>query len=137
MYIYQKASLLINCIIYTVSREEDLVLDVFSGSSKIYDITYERIFQVLFIFYSSLIFFESMQDLCYLTWLNYFFGWLGTTITCSLHKGRNCISIDNDPVQFNYIKQIISVVQIILNELQEVGLKKWEFSKTLVVKMSK
>ena len=137
MYIYQKASPLINCIIYTFSREGDSVLDVFSGSSKIYDITYERIFQVLFIFYSSLILFESMEDLCYLTWLNYFFGWLGTTITCSLHKGRNCISIDNDPLQFNYIKQRISAVQILPNELQEVGLKKWEFSKTLVAKMSK
>ena len=40
-------------------------------------------------------------------------------------------------MQFNYIKQRINSVQVIPNELQEAGLKKWEFSETLVAKMSK
>ena len=58
-------------------------------------------------------------------------------MACSLQKGINCISIDNDPLQCNYIKQRINVIQVLPNELQEVGLKKWEFSETLVAKMSK
>ena len=51
-------------------------------------------------------------------------------------KGINCISIDNDPLQCNYIKQRINAIQFIPDELQEVDVKKWEFSETLVVKMS-
>ena len=65
------------------------------------------------------------------------FWWLGTTITCSLQKRRNCVFIHNDSLQYNYIKQIINVIQVRPYELQEVGLKKWEFSETLVPKMSK
>ena len=49
---------------------------------------------------------------------------LGTTIACSLEKGRNCISIDNDPLQCNYIKQTNNAIQVLQDELQEVGLKK-------------
>ena len=77
--------------------------------------------------------------LLYVICLNYFFcfWWLGTTIACSLQKGINCISIDNDPLQCNYIKQIINAIQVLLDELQEVGLNKGEFSETLVAKMSK
>ena len=65
------------------------------------------------------------------------FWWLGTTIACSLQKGRNCISIDNYPLQCNYIKKRINAIQVLPDELQEVGLKKWEFSETLVAKISK
>ena len=54
-----------------------------------------------------------------------------------LTERRNCISIDNDPLQCNYIKQRINAIQVIPYELQEVGLKKGEFSETLVEKMSK
>ena len=66
-----------------------------------------------------------------------YFLLLGTTIACSLEKGRNCISIDNDPLQCNYIKQTNNAIQVLRDELQEVGLKKPEFSETLVAKMSK
>ena len=77
--------------------------------------------------------------LLYVICLNYFFcfWWLGTTIACSLQKGRNCISIDNDPLQCNYTKQRINAIQVLPDELQEVGLKKGEFSETLVAKMLK
>ena len=77
--------------------------------------------------------------LLYAIWLNYFFcfWWLGTTIACFLQKGRNCLSIDNDPLQCNYIKQRINDIQFLPDELQEFGLKKGEFSETLVAKMSK
>ena len=63
--------------------------------------------------------------------------WLGTTIACSLHKGRNCISIDNDPLQCNYIKQIFNAMRSLPHEMQEVGLKKEEVSESLVEKMWK
>ena len=52
--IYQNPQALINYLTDTFSREGDWVLDLFSGSYKISDITYENIFQVLLIFYSSL-----------------------------------------------------------------------------------
>ena len=52
-------------------------------------------------------------------------------------KGINSISIDNDPLQCNCIKKRINAIQVLPHELQEVGLKKWEFSETLVAKMSK
>ena len=70
---------------------------------------------------------------------NYFFclWWLRSVIACSLQKGTNCIFIDNDPLQCNQIKQRINVIQVLPDELQEVGLKKGEFSGTLVVNMSK
>ena len=63
--------------------------------------------------------------------------WLGTPITCSLQKGRNCISIDNDPLQSNYIKERINAIKFLPDEMQKVGLKKWEFHESLVAKMSK
>ena len=63
--------------------------------------------------------------------------WLCTTIAWALQKGRNCISIDNDPLQCNYTKQRINAIQVLPDELQEVGLNKGEFSETLVEKMSK
>ena len=63
--------------------------------------------------------------------------WLGTTTTCSLQKRRNCISIDNDPLQCSYIKQIINAMKVLLAEMQEFRLKKGEFSESLVEKMSK
>ena len=76
--------------------------------------------------------------LLYAIWLNYFFfWWLGTTVACFLQKGRNCISIHNDPLQCNYIKKRINAIQLLPDELQEVDLKKVEFSETLVAKMSK
>ena len=77
--------------------------------------------------------------LLYTIWISlfFFFWWLGTIIACSLQKIINCISIDNDPLQCNYIKQIIDVIQVLPHELQEVRLKKGEFSETLVAKMSK
>ena len=55
--IYPNPQALINYLIDTFSREGDWVLDLFSGSGKNFDITYENIFQVLLIFSSSLIFF--------------------------------------------------------------------------------
>ena len=48
--IYQKPQALINYLIDTFSRERDWVLDLFSGSCKILDITYGNIFQVLLFF---------------------------------------------------------------------------------------
>ena len=70
-------------------------------------------------------------------WLVFCFWWLGTMIACSLQKIKNCISIDNDPLQCNYIKQRINAIQFLPDELQEVGLKKTEFSETLGAKMWK
>ena len=67
----------------------------------------------------------------------FFLWWSGTTIACSLQKGRNYISIDNDPLQCNYIKQRVNAIPLLPDELQEVGLKKGEFSETLVENMSK
>ena len=52
-------------------------------------------------------------------------------IACSLQKIRNCISIDNDPLQCNYIKQRLNAIQVLPDELQEVDLKKGEFSETI------
>ena len=40
-------------------------------------------------------------------------------------------------MQWNYIKQRINSIQVLLGELQEVGLKKGKFSETLVAKISK
>ena len=57
--------------------------------------------------------------------------------TFSLQKGRNYISIDNDPLQCNYIKQRINDMKFLPDEMQEVGLKKGELCESLVVKMSK
>ena len=39
-------------------------------------------------------------------------------------EGRNSISIDNDPLQCNYIKQRINAIQFLPHELQEVSLNK-------------
>ena len=65
------------------------------------------------------------------------FWLLGTAIACYLQKGINCKYIDNDLLQCNYIKQRINAIQVFPDELQEVGLKKWQFSETLVANMSK
>ena len=46
-------------------------------------------------------------------------------------------AINNDPLQCNYIKQRINAIQVLPNELQEIDLKKKEFSETVVAKMSK
>ena len=54
-----------------------------------------------------------------------------------LTERRNCISIDNDPLQCNYITQRMNVIQLFLAELQEVGSKIWDFSETLVAKIPK
>ena len=54
-----------------------------------------------------------------------------------LTQRKKLYAIDNDPLQCNYIKQRINAIQVLPDELQEVGLKKGEFSETLVVKMSK
>ena len=48
--IYQKTQALINYFIDTFSSEGDWVLDLFSGSGQISDITYGNIFQVLLFF---------------------------------------------------------------------------------------
>ena len=48
--IYQKPQALINYLIDTFSNEGDWVLDLFSGSGQISDITYGNIFQVLLFF---------------------------------------------------------------------------------------
>ena len=48
--IYQNPQALINYLIDTFSREGDWVLVLFSGSGKISNITYERIYASLFIF---------------------------------------------------------------------------------------
>ena len=52
--IYQKPQALINYLIDTFSREGDWVLDLFSGSGKLSDITDENIFQILLFLYSLL-----------------------------------------------------------------------------------
>ena len=64
--IYQKSQALINYLIDTFSREGYWVLDLFSASGKIFDITYESIFQVL-LFFLCLIIFLKYAYLCYLT----------------------------------------------------------------------
>ena len=64
--IYQNPQALINYPIDTFSREGHSVLDLFLGSCKIYDITYESIFQVLLFFFFFIIFFKY-ASLCYLT----------------------------------------------------------------------
>jgi len=52
--IYQKPQALINHLIDRISSEGDWVLDLFSGSCKIYDIIYKSIFQFLLFFNSSI-----------------------------------------------------------------------------------
>ena len=47
------------------------------------------------------------------------------------------ISIDNDPLQYNYIKHKINAMKVLPDEMQEVGLKKGEFHESLVAKMLK
>ena len=56
--IYKNPQALINYLIDTFSREGDWILELFSGSGKISDITYDIIFQVLLFFSSSLLFFK-------------------------------------------------------------------------------
>ena len=41
-----------------------------------------------------------------------------------LTKGRNCIYIDNDTLQCNYIKQRINAMKFLQDKMHEVGLKK-------------
>ena len=64
--IYQKPQALINYLIDTFSSEGDWVLDLFSGSGQISDITYGNIFQVL-LFFIIHYFFLKYASLCYLS----------------------------------------------------------------------
>ena len=68
--IYQKPQDLINYLIDKFSSEGDWVLDLFSGSSQISDITYGNIFQVL-LFFLLLIFFKVCFFMLFV--LNIFF----------------------------------------------------------------
>jgi hypothetical protein len=56
---------------------------------------------------------------------------------CFLQKWRNCISIDSDPIQCSFIQQRINVIPSLPEEMQEVGLRKGDFSESKVEKMSK
>ena len=92
--IYQKPQALNNYLIDTFSKG-DWVLDLFLRLGNIYDITYETSVINIYRYY---IFFLIYVSLCYLILFFLCMWWLGTWITCSLRKGINCISIDNDPL---------------------------------------
>jgi hypothetical protein len=56
---------------------------------------------------------------------------------CFLQKGRNCIAIENDPMQLSFIQQRINAIPTLPDEMQEVGLGKGDFSEPKVTKLSK
>lgn len=114
-------------MIVTFSSEGDWVLDLFSVLGIIYD--HENIFQSL-----SYFIYNCLQ---YILSLFIDIWWLVTTLACSLQKGRNCISIENDKLQCEFIRQWVNAIQTLPDEIQEVGLKKEYFSESLVAKMSK
>ena len=63
--------------------------------------------------------------------------WLGTTLACCLSKGRNCIAIEKDPVQWKFIQQRINALEFLLDVKQEVGLRKGDFNESRVGKKEK
>ena len=71
--IYQKPQALINYLIGTFSSEGDWVLDFFSGSGQISDITYGNIFQVL-LFLLFIIFFKVCFFMLFVLTIFFVFG---------------------------------------------------------------
>jgi hypothetical protein len=127
--IYKKPQVLINYLKDTFWYEGYWVLDFFSSSSKNYDIIFMKLYFNLILFLICL--FTVYKFIIYFVW------WLGTPLTCCLQKGRNCITIESDPMQCNFIQQIINAIKALPEEMQEVGLKKWGFSGSRVAKMLK
>ncbi len=60
-----------------------------------------------------------------------------TTLACCLQKGRNCIAIEKDPLQCNFIQQRINALQFLPDAMQEVGLRKGDFNESHVAKKAK
>ena len=60
--------------------------------------------------------------------------WLGTTITSSLQKEEIAYPLI---MIHNSIKKRINAMKVLPAEMQKVGLKKGEFSESLMTKMSK
>jgi hypothetical protein len=56
---------------------------------------------------------------------------------CFLQQGRNYIAIESDPMQCSFIQQRINVIPALSGEIQEVGLRKGDFSESKVAKLSK
>jgi hypothetical protein len=54
-------------------------------------------------------------------------------------KGRNCIAIESDPIQCSFIQQRINAIPSLEMNflLQEVGLRKGDFTESKVAKLSK
>ena len=77
--------------------------------------------------------------LFYIIYFNYLFciWWLGTTLAFFLQKWRNCIAIESDPMQCSFIQQRINVIPTLLDKMQEVFLRKGDFSELKVEKLSK
>ena len=56
---------------------------------------------------------------------------------CFLQKGRNCIAIESDLMQCSFIQQRINAIPTLPDEMQEIGLRKGDFSESKVPKLSK
>eukprot|EP01018_Ginkgo_biloba_P013093 Gb_10123 [translate_table: standard] len=64
------------------------------------------------------------------------FSGSGTTIACSLKKGRNCISVEKDLIQVNYINQRVNALSQLPDEFQEVCFKEGNIDSNKVVMCS-
>ena len=56
---------------------------------------------------------------------------------CCIKKERNCIAIESDPIQCSFIQQRINAIPALPDEMQEVGLRKGDFTESKVAKLSK
>eukprot|EP01018_Ginkgo_biloba_P036654 Gb_17912 [translate_table: standard] len=69
-------------------------------------------------------------------WVLYLFSGSGTTIACILKKGRNCISVEKDLIQVNYINQRVNALRQLPDEFQEVCFKEGNIDSNKVVMCS-
>eukprot|EP01018_Ginkgo_biloba_P038480 Gb_37443 [translate_table: standard] len=69
-------------------------------------------------------------------WVLDLFSGSGTTIACSLKKGRNCISVEKDLIQVNYINQRVNALSQLPDEFQEVCFKEGNIDSNKVVMCS-
>jgi len=123
--IYQKQQTLTNYLIDLCPNEGDWVLDLFSRSGKFYYIKLN--FNILFFcFYVFILIY--LLFLCLMIKYN---------TSMFLQKGRNCIAIERDPLQCNFIQKRINALQFLQDEMQEVGLRKGEFNESCVTKKAK
>eukprot|EP01018_Ginkgo_biloba_P016132 Gb_14868 [translate_table: standard] len=77
-----------------------------------------------------------IADIPHGDWVLDRFSGLGTTIACSLKKGRNCISVEKDLIQMNYINQRVNALSQIPDEFQEVYFKEGNIDSNKVVMCS-